>query len=186
MAESGYVPELDVNDEDLLVGTCGPEGDSLLEDSISLQNLGLSDVCLATLASQDNVLISSPDVMSLVDNQSHRKILQYEPAKIVLDGLDTSGNADESMIEASKGDYDNLPSYMKSLASWEELQEAVVKMNSYLSKRDGDKGSDRLNQSDLEKLGLGCKAKSYLLLLIRMNQLVVETVGGSIFYRVRI
>ncbi|XP_019702731.1 uncharacterized protein [Elaeis guineensis] len=121
------------------------EEDSLFEDS-SLQNLGLSDACLATLASE---------------------------------------GARETMIKTSRVDYDSLPPYMKSLASWEELQEAVVKMNSYLCK-DRTKGNDVFNQDDLGTMGLGSKGRSYLLLLLRMNQLVVETVDGCIFYRIHV
>uniref|UniRef100_A0A0A9GP14 Uncharacterized protein n=1 Tax=Arundo donax TaxID=35708 RepID=A0A0A9GP14_ARUDO len=58
------------------------------------------------------------------------------------------------MIRASKEEYEQLPPYMKTLTSWEELQEAVSKLNSYF---DADKaqGSVTLNQDDVGAIGLG-------------------------------
>ncbi|URE04237.1 hypothetical protein MUK42_21483 [Musa troglodytarum] len=93
-------------------------------------------------------------------------------------------NAGKAMIKVTKDDYDGLPAFMKSLVSWEELQEAIVKINSFLSGKDRKKQSDAFNQDDLEIMGLGRKGRSYLLPLLRMNQLVAETNEGSMYYRV--
>nr|XP_029117626.1 uncharacterized protein LOC105035003 isoform X2 [Elaeis guineensis] len=158
------------------------EEDSLFEDS-SLQNLGLSDACLATLASEDNdytasLMIFSQNLISPNDREQLAEAMPFETPKEV---CNLSG-ARETMIKTSRVDYDSLPPYMKSLASWEE---AVVKMNSYLCK-DRTKGNDVFNQDDLGTMGLGSKGRSYLLLLLRMNQLVVETVDGCIFYRIHV
>ncbi|XP_038981963.1 uncharacterized protein LOC103720602 isoform X2 [Phoenix dactylifera] len=162
------------------------EEDSLFEDSISLQSLGLSDACLATLASEGNdytasPMISSQHLISPNDREQHAEATPFETPKEV---FSPSGDS-KTMIKTSRDDYDSLPPYMKSLASWEELQEAVVKMNSYLCK-DRAKSNDAFNQDDLETMGLGRKGRSYLLLLLRMNQLVVETVDGCIFYRIHV
>uniref|UniRef100_M1D436 Uncharacterized protein n=1 Tax=Solanum tuberosum TaxID=4113 RepID=M1D436_SOLTU len=74
-----------------------------LDDTLNLQNLGLSDVCLATIAFEGKMneeLKSSEDIQSL--------------------------------ITVSEDDYENLPKHMKNLASWQELVVAVEKMNSFL------------------------------------------------------
>lgn len=91
------------------------------------------------------------------------------------------GNSFEGVIRASKEDYEQLPPYMKSLASWEELQEGISKLNSYLG---GDKlqGSVALNQDRVAEIGLGRKGRACLLMLLRLNQLTMETVDGSTFY----
>ncbi|EHA8587262.1 hypothetical protein COCNU_scaffold001721G000010 [Cocos nucifera] len=126
-------------------------------------------------------MIFSQNLISPNDCEQHAEAMPFETPKEV---CNPSG-ASETMIKTSRVDYDSLPPYMKSLASWEELQEAVVKMNSYLCK-DRAKSDDAFNQDDLGTMGLGHKGRSYLLLLLRMNQLVVETVDGCIFYRIHV
>ncbi|KAI5318761.1 hypothetical protein L3X38_038469 [Prunus dulcis] len=86
------------------------------------------------------------------------------------------------LVNVSRDDYESLPSYMKSLAPWEDLLAAVEKINSGLKGK--AKGSNFFHQDEISSLGLGPKARSYLLLLVRMNRLVVETVDGLISYRV--
>uniref|UniRef100_A0A5B7BE06 Uncharacterized protein n=1 Tax=Davidia involucrata TaxID=16924 RepID=A0A5B7BE06_DAVIN len=169
----GYFPELEIGEEDevsddssmplgLDLKTVG--ADPLFEDLLSLQDLGLSDVCLATIASEANSKIDSPD------------LCLQEPMK--------SAEAPKSIIKVSKDDYEDLPSYMKSLASWEDLLAAVEKMNSSLNEKEQTKGGNFFHQDELALLGLGLKGRSYLLMLVRMNRLVVETIDGSISYRV--
>ncbi|XP_020255974.1 uncharacterized protein LOC109832904 [Asparagus officinalis] len=140
------------------------EEDLLFEDSLSLQNLGLSDACLATLASEASSLLPMD-------------ALTAQESKV------TDGGATNMIIKIVKDDYDSLPSYMKSLASWEELQEAVAKLNVFFCKKEGDQECTAIDQHDIESLALGHKGRSYLLLLLRMKQLVVETVDGCIKYR---
>ncbi|CAL9751383.1 unnamed protein product [Musa acuminata subsp. burmannicoides] len=169
------------------------EEDSLFEDSISLQNLGLSDACLATLASEGDGCLSitenfSGGTMSSYDGIMSGKVIAagfQEPDLNASDAFsDESSVARNVVKKVMKDDYDGLPAFMKSLVSWEELQEAIVKINSFLSGKDRKKQSDAFNQDDLETMGLGRKGRSYLLLLLRMNQLVAETNEGSIYYRV--
>ncbi|XP_022766889.1 uncharacterized protein LOC111311621 isoform X2 [Durio zibethinus] len=88
------------------------------------------------------------------------------------------------VIQVSKDAYDSLPSYMTSLASWEDLLAAVEKINSSLSKKEKTKGYNYFHQDEIESLDLGPKGRAYLLLLVRMNHLVVETINGLISYRV--
>lgn len=66
----------------------------------------------------------------------------------------------------------------------QDLLSAVEKMNSTLKNKEKPKGSYLLQQDEITSLGLGPKGRSYLLLLVRMNRLIVETNNGSIFYRV--
>ncbi|KAG6484796.1 uncharacterized protein LOC122008209 isoform X2 [Zingiber officinale] len=173
------------------------EEDSLFEDSISLQNLGLSDAGLATLASEGNdtddrglstMKKNSGETMSYCNDIISDKMTLPGYSKQALNASDSYNdeipvirNIAKAIVCASRDDYDDLPAFMKSLVSWEELQEAVVKINSFLSEH---KHNDVFNQDEIEKMGLGRKARSYLLLLLRMNQFVAETIDNSIFYRV--
>ncbi|XP_077243004.1 uncharacterized protein LOC143883548 isoform X3 [Tasmannia lanceolata] len=233
----GYVPEIEVEDEqevsdlmtpvgidskfqsledrlDKLPFTCRSgslrnriDEDPLLEDSVSLKDFGLSDVCLATLASEANDELASPKMspqhlMRYNDRKALDKTVLDQPSKKGL-GIEETANlcpisssgifrddsksfedAAKTLIKISKDDYDKLPSLLKSLASWEDLQEATEKMNSTLIKKQKSKGDNLFNQDEITSLGLGPKGRSYLLLLIRMKQLGVETIGGSIVYRV--
>ncbi|URE04238.1 hypothetical protein MUK42_21483 [Musa troglodytarum] len=212
------------------------EEDSLFEDSISLQNLGLSDACLATLASEEGIpggftfeysvicnfsfflhalhykklhlhsILAGDGCLSITGNFSGGTMSSYDgimSEKVIAAGFQepdlnasdafhdessVARNAGKAMIKVTKDDYDGLPAFMKSLVSWEELQEAIVKINSFLSGKDRKKQSDAFNQDDLEIMGLGRyrgrKGRSYLLPLLRMNQLVAETNEGSMYYRV--
>ncbi|XP_010263133.1 PREDICTED: uncharacterized protein LOC104601485 isoform X2 [Nelumbo nucifera] len=195
-----------LNSKDLSSFSCGPVSaagsimkrlgeDPLfeVEESLSLQNLGLSDVCLATLAYEANGKSSVSEV-SFHDQMSevHGTKKPYEPCANILsttrgrdkDDPKSVGSATRTSINISKDDYERLPSYMKSLASWEDLHAAVMKMNSTLTKHEKSNAGNLFHQDELASMGLGPKGRSYLLLLLRMNRLVVETVDGSIAYRV--
>ncbi|KAL5206481.1 hypothetical protein ABZP36_034690 [Zizania latifolia] len=162
------------------------DDDALFEDSMSLKNLGFSDACLATLSSQEDDFPGSTKMLykkpeSDADGQN---IMKEVESAISLKETNCQYDTVQGMIKASKEDYENLPPYMKSLASWEELQEAISKLNSYFS---GDKTHGRvaLKQDDVGEIGLGRKGRSYLLILMRLNQLAMETIDGSIFYNLR-
>ncbi|CAM0948706.1 unnamed protein product [Alopecurus aequalis] len=163
------------------------DDDALFEDSMSLKNLGISDVCLAALSSQDNDFSASPEMPDRkhesVDVQEIRKEAE-EPTPPQKETDEQDDDAFQGMIRASKEQYEKLPPYMRTLASWEELCDAVSKLNSYFG---GDKGqgSVTLNQDDVGSIGLGRKGRSYLLILLRLNQLAMETIDGSIFYTLR-
>ncbi|KAL3755487.1 hypothetical protein ACJRO7_002526 [Eucalyptus globulus] len=58
----------------------------------------------------------------------------YQPAMVNLGASEVKGP--KSVVKASKNEYESLPSYMKSLASWEDLLIAIEKINSYLSKKE--------------------------------------------------
>ncbi|XP_034694406.1 uncharacterized protein LOC117920853 [Vitis riparia] len=213
LRDYGYVPNLEIDDDDdEASGLPTPLGldsrisdsatdsigkkfdeDPLSDESLSLKNLGLSEVCLATLASEayeeiDNPNISWEEPIKLYEDKLHNvEGLSQSATKIlgsiageVGDDLNSVG-APKSVINVSKNDYEQLPSYMKTLVSWEDLLATVEKMNSGL--RNKERGNF-FHQHELESLELGPKARSYLLLLVRMNLLVVETVDGSISYRV--
>ncbi|KAB1200301.1 hypothetical protein CJ030_MR0G007668 [Morella rubra] len=121
------------------------EEDALLDESLSLKRLGLSDACLATLASEGEI------------------------------GEKKSSEAGKPLIRISNDDYESLPSYMKGLAPWEierfpyndgrcmlntqmmksDLLDAVEKINSSLSKKEKTKGSNYFHQDEISSLGLG-------------------------------
>ncbi|KAL9428283.1 hypothetical protein AB3S75_030300 [Citrus x aurantiifolia] len=194
----GYVPELEVDDEDedsslsTTFGLGSKDGvdarspasvarsfmksldeDPLLDESLSLKNLGLSDVCLATLASEgENKTL---DMKDPCQRAAKIKGEQKDEPK--------SFEASGPIIKVSKVDYESLPSYMKSLAPWEDLLAAVDKINSSLSQKERAKGYSYFRQDEITSLGLGPKARVYLLLLMRLNRLVVETIDGVISYR---
>uniref|UniRef100_A0ACD5X297 Uncharacterized protein n=1 Tax=Avena sativa TaxID=4498 RepID=A0ACD5X297_AVESA len=163
---------------------------ALFEDSMSLKNLGISDACLATLSSQDNDFSASPkmpdrkpDSESIDEGQEiMNEAEEPTPTQNETDQQDDDGF--QGMIRASRDQYEQLPPYMRTLASWEELCDAISKLNSYFG---GDKGQGpvALNQDDVGSVGLGRKGRSYLLILLRLNQLAMETVDGSISYTLR-
>ncbi|CAK9137894.1 unnamed protein product [Ilex paraguariensis] len=188
----GYNPEgFEIDEEEEFNDNSSPprgmdlkktEEDPLFEDSPSLKDLGLSDVCLATIASEANNKIQMEELY-----QPASEFLEVsEDAWLYLVGdMGYKSIEDpESIITVSKDVYESLPSYMKSLASWEDLLAVVDKMNSSLSKKGKTKGGKFFHQDEIASLDLGPKGRSYLLLLLRMNRLVVETIDGVISYRV--
>ncbi|KAG8376853.1 hypothetical protein BUALT_Bualt09G0107100 [Buddleja alternifolia] len=192
-SKSNYIAPLDFDEEDILddsalddfspgsgelesKSNCIAEEDPLLDDSLSLKNFGISDVCLATIASQSDsrLAMDEPDFQPYLKNfemtegETRDELDRYEDSK--------------HLISVSRDDYENLPKHMKSLVSWEDLLSAVEKMNSCIGTK--MKSPDIFRQDEIELLGLGFKARSYLLLLIKMNRLCVETNEGVISYRI--
>ncbi|KAF5750623.1 hypothetical protein HS088_TW03G00962 [Tripterygium wilfordii] len=169
------------------------EEDPLMDESLSLKKLGLSD-CLATLASEANSKIDDPYIpvresANRLGNMLHNIEDPYQSTGKSWGAI--GGEMEDDMkpvealrpsLKASKDNYDSLPDYIKSLASWEDLLAAVEKMS--LSKEDKTKGNTYFHQDEIASLDLGPKARAYLLLLVRMNHSVVETIDGSISYRV--
>ncbi|KAH1258916.1 hypothetical protein GmHk_03G008522 [Glycine max] len=129
------------------------EEDALLDESLSLKNFGLSDTCLAMLASKEQ------------DKENIK-----------------SAEAPRPILKILKSEFECLPAYMKGLTSWEDLLVAVGKINSSLSKKTN--GCSYFHQDEIPSFELGPKTRSYLLLLVRMNRLVVETIDGLLSYRV--
>lgn len=163
------------------------EEDSLFDDSISLKRLGISDVALATLALEANGKTLEPNLCSRQPRRNQEDKMHdlegpYQPATVNLGASEVEGP--KSVVKASKDEYESLPSYMKGLASWEDLLIAIEKINSYLSKKENCSENRSFFQDEISSLALGPKARSYLLLLTRMKHLVVETVDGLISYRV--
>ncbi|KAG8502647.1 hypothetical protein CXB51_000155 [Gossypium anomalum] len=156
-----------------------------LDESMSLKNFGLSDVCLATLASQANQKVDHSDLsfgenMYNGDKANNIKVTN-KPATDSIE-VTKEGENDPNQVkvkrpilQVSKDGYESLPSYMTSLASWE-------KINSSLNKKEKTKGYNYFYQDEIEALGLGPKGRAYLLLLVRMNHLIVETTDGRISY----
>ncbi|XP_010534376.1 PREDICTED: uncharacterized protein LOC104809942 [Tarenaya hassleriana] len=170
----------------------GLEEDSLLDESLSLKNLGLSDACLATLASVANDVIKEPDIVQIpVKGKPFdtRESMQSVPETSELsdEKVQTkteTGRTPGQMIAVSKEEYENLPPYMKCLAAWEDLLCAVEKMNSALGTKEKTRGCYYFRGDEIQTIGLGNKEKAYMLMLMRMNRLVVETTDGIISYRV--
>lgn len=162
------------------------DDDSLFEESPSFQKLGLSDISMAILASggvcKHDVLDNPPKL--------YRSDVQNHDTPCILNTVDGEEKDEPNLCETSKlilvsnEDYESLPSYMKRVASWEDLQSAVEKMNSFLSKKGSTKESYFFHPEELESMGLGSKGRSYVLLLVRMKRLNVETDNGLISYRV--
>ncbi|KAJ0087808.1 hypothetical protein Patl1_32824 [Pistacia atlantica] len=99
-----------------------------LDESLSLKNLGLSDVCLATLASEvDNDSTDDQDMcfqepMKCYGDKLHEiKDPSHHTMKMEGELKDEpmSFEATGPVIKVSKDDYDSIPSYMKTLTSWE-------------------------------------------------------------------
>ncbi|KAI3443363.1 hypothetical protein Pfo_000028 [Paulownia fortunei] len=183
-SSSNYIPPLDFDEEDALEdcaldnfsqGSSNEskshditEEDPLLDDSLSLKNFGISDVCLATIASQADGKFEMDEPDFQIEGETTDELNQYEDSRLLLN--------------VSRDDYESLPKHMKGLVSWEDLLAAVEKMNSCIGTKKIK--PDTFRQDEIELLGLGYKARSYLLLLIKMNRLSVETNEGVISYRV--
>ncbi|WCJ34124.1 hypothetical protein M5689_015445 [Euphorbia peplus] len=170
--------------------------DSLTDDeSVNLKNLGLSDVCLASLASVANYNIHDTDTYMREPIKHYDGKLQSassldQTAELTFEGIGgekegASEPADvKSVIEVSEDGYQSLPSYMKNLTSWEDLLAAVEKINSSLTKKEKTNGFNYIRLDEISSLGLGPQVRTYILLLVRMNHLVVDTIDGSISYKV--
>ncbi|KAL2345345.1 hypothetical protein Fmac_006630 [Flemingia macrophylla] len=157
------------------------EEDALLDESLCLKNLGLSDACLATLASEGDLSPSEPEKVQEFKQQHQSvadKMVTSEGNKKNLKSVEVPS----PILKISKCEFECLPGYMKGLASWEDLLVAVDKINSSLSKNTN--GCSYFHQDEIPSFELGPKTRSYLLLLVRMNRLVVETIDGILSYRV--
>ncbi|KAE8715738.1 hypothetical protein F3Y22_tig00110160pilonHSYRG00308 [Hibiscus syriacus] len=97
-----------------------------LDESLSLKNFGLSDVCLATLAYQEE---------------------EKDPNHV-------QAQVKGPVLQVSKDAYESLPSYMTNLSSWEDLLAAVERINSSLSKKEKTKGYNCFHQDEIEALDL--------------------------------
>ncbi|OWM82622.1 hypothetical protein CDL15_Pgr002197 [Punica granatum] len=163
------------------------EEDLLLDESLSLKNLGISDVSLATLASEANSKTNESDLcsrqpMKSFESKTDSVERSSQSATATEEDLVKPVEAPTSMVKVSKEDYESLPSYLKALASREDLLDAVDKINTSLCKKGSATGASHFFQDEISSMSLGPKARSYLLLLVRMKKLVVETVDGLIAY----
>ncbi|KAI9122305.1 hypothetical protein K1719_006994 [Acacia pycnantha] len=145
------------------------EEDALLDESLSLKKLGLSDACLATLACEANESSNEVEVqVKWCRRHSPYECLSHE---VKTENI-VSAKAPCPELKIMKSEFESLPGYMKGLASWEDLLGAVDKINSSLNKT--AKGCNFFRQDEIASFNLG--PKSYLLLLVRMNCLIVETI----------
>ncbi|KAJ6778580.1 SPINDLE AND KINETOCHORE-ASSOCIATED PROTEIN 3 [Salix koriyanagi] len=138
------------------------EEDPLMDESLSLKSLGLSDVCLATLAAEANSKINDPDIsmrdtkMYYGDKLHNMKSLDQNTGNMeLIEGELKPAEALRAVVKASKDDYESLPSYMKSLTSWEDLLAAVEKINSSLKMKDKTKGNNYFRQDEITSMDLG-------------------------------
>ncbi|KAL0338746.1 UNVERIFIED_CONTAM: hypothetical protein Sangu_1396700 [Sesamum angustifolium] len=122
------------------------DDDPLLDDSLSLKNFGISDVCLATIASEadDKFEMDEPDFH--IEAETTDDLDQYEDSR--------------HLLNVSREDYESLPKHMKGLVSWEDLLVAVEKMNSHIGTTKTKANS--FQQDDIELLELGTYCKTIL------------------------
>ncbi|KAL6643886.1 hypothetical protein ACP70R_018652 [Stipagrostis hirtigluma subsp. patula] len=139
------------------------DDDALFEESMSLKNIGFSDAGLAAISSAAKEFPGSPKKLhdepeSADDDQKVVKEAELTPPQKETNG---QGNAFPAMIRVSKEEYEQLPPYMKTLATWQELLEAISKLNSYF---DGDEALGRaaLNQDGVGAIGLGMAQRKIL------------------------
>ncbi|KAM0065516.1 putative spindle and kinetochore-associated protein [Helianthus debilis subsp. tardiflorus] len=171
-------PEEDMNDSQpntsLDLKNAMEDDDSLFDDTLSLQKFGISDASIATIQSGDYNKIELDTLYEPVMDFSEKESKQLDKRDELEDF--------KSFITLPKDAYEALPSYMKSLASWEDLLAVVEKMNLHLKQK--TKNHNFFTQDEVSSLDLGSKTRSYLLLLVKMNLLVVETIDGLISYKV--
>uniref|UniRef100_A0A7C8Z470 Uncharacterized protein n=1 Tax=Opuntia streptacantha TaxID=393608 RepID=A0A7C8Z470_OPUST len=162
--------------------------------------LATDDMCLtlcAYLGEAKSDVLDSPPKLHGLDSQNALSIpstvggnvtcLPESLEDCVFEGEEGAGpesHEASKLIFVSENGYENLPSYMKTLAPWEDIQSAVEKINSYLSRKANSKQTNFFHPEELESMGLGPKGRSYLLLLVRMKRLSVETNDGLISYKV--
>ncbi|KAK7378901.1 hypothetical protein VNO80_04350 [Phaseolus coccineus] len=164
------------------------EEDALLDESLSLKKFGLSDAYLATLASEGDLASHEPEkklqefrqqnkpVAHIMVSSEGSRVLPIENENL------KSAEVPSPRLQILKSEFECLPAYMKGLASWEDLLGAVDKINSSLSKKTN--GCSYFHQDEIPSFELGPKTRSYLLLFVRMNRLVVETIDGRLSYSV--
>ncbi|CAN4112763.1 unnamed protein product [Withania somnifera] len=141
------------------------EDDPLLDESLNLQNLGLSDVCLASIASEANTVYEKEGFYL-----STEKIQDSSDGKIS-DELKSSEDI-QSFVTVSQDDYENLPKHLKSLASWQELLAAVEKMSSFLDTNKTRPYS--FQQAEIADFGLGIFFTLMEMLTIRLKKVLEE------------
>ncbi|KAG2406649.1 uncharacterized protein HKW66_Vig0059060 [Vigna angularis] len=162
------------------------EEDALLDESLSLKKFGLSDAYLATFTSEGDWSSHEHEKKLQEFRQEDQPVVSSEGSKflpIVSENENLkSAEVPSPRLQILKSEFECLPAYMKGLASWEDLLGAVEKINSSLSKKTN--GCSYFHQDEIPSFELGPKTRSYLLLLVRMNRLVVETIDGILSYRV--
>ncbi|KAF8657081.1 hypothetical protein HU200_060419 [Digitaria exilis] len=144
------------------------ENQAFREFEESLKSLGFSDACLATLSSEGTQVTDygekqqelyknpeSADEGKKIMKEAELIAPQSQILFILIFLLLTEGNSFKEMLRASKEEYEQLPPYMKSLASWE------VRLNFWR------------------------KGRACLLMLLRLNQLTMEAIDGATFYTLR-
>ncbi|TYI18077.1 hypothetical protein ES332_A07G066000v1 [Gossypium tomentosum] len=120
-----------------------------LDESMSLKNFGLSDVFLATLASQANQKVDHSDLSFGENMYNGDKVNNIKVTnKPATDSIEVTKKGENdpnqvevkrSILQVSNDGYESLPSYMTSLASWEDLFATVEKFNSSLNKKEKKK-----------------------------------------------
>ncbi|KAI4365418.1 hypothetical protein MLD38_021403 [Melastoma candidum] len=175
------------------------EDDPLLDDSMTLKKLGISEASLASIASTGTPFTvkgkAGEPEFSLNTTRTYTEqtvsnvwgTSQYSMGNTAInEGGKLSATEDDPIpkpnakaVQVSVDDYECLPSYMRSLASWEDLHSAVGKISLRLDQKE----NNYFLPDEISSLDLGPKTRSYLLLLVRMNKLVVETIDGLVAYR---
>uniref|UniRef100_I1NAY3 Uncharacterized protein n=1 Tax=Glycine max TaxID=3847 RepID=I1NAY3_SOYBN len=132
------------------------EEDALLDESLSLKKFGLSDTCLAMLASKGDFSPQKPEKVQEFKQQHHHDA-ETEGSNFLSDEKDKenikSAEAPSPILKILKSEFECLPAYMKGLTSWEDLVVAVDKINSSLSKKTN--GCSYFHQDEIPSFELG-------------------------------
>ncbi|MED6126572.1 hypothetical protein PIB30_079747 [Stylosanthes scabra] len=163
----GYVPALDFEEEEedeeeeereilAPVPDSSFNEDALFDESMSLKQLGLSDACLATLASGES---EKPQEFKQQQQLVVDKMVAYEGTNFLSDEANKenleSAEPSSSLIKISEREFECLPGYMKGLATWEDLLVAVDKINSCLRKKTN--GGNFFRQDEITSFDLGSR-----------------------------
>ncbi|KAK7396814.1 hypothetical protein VNO78_17973 [Psophocarpus tetragonolobus] len=178
LKSSGYNPVPDIEEEEAEdIQHHDPE-DKLASPSSFYGSLSVADSSFKSFE-DDALLDESLSLKKFGLSDAYLATLaSEEPDKENIE----SAEASSPILKIVKSEYECLPAYMRDLASWEDLLVAVEKINSSLSKKTN--GCSYFHQDEIPSFELGPKSRSYLLLLVRMNRLVVETIDGVLSYRV--
>ncbi|CAN6577229.1 unnamed protein product [Malus baccata var. baccata] len=157
------------------------EEEDLLDESLSLKKLGLSDASLATLQCMSFKSFKGSYDASTNTSGAPRDGLLSDFGEV--EDKPKLAEVPLPLVKVSRDDYESLPSYMKSLAPWEDLVAAVEKINSSLKQK--ARGNNFFHQDEISSLGLGkYRAESEIFAAACTHESIVETVNGLILYQV--
>ncbi|KAJ8438933.1 hypothetical protein Cgig2_012828 [Carnegiea gigantea] len=183
LLSQGYLPSddgVDEFEEDFMSQgvptseTESPSGIKSLEETVKGASknemvyglLATNDLCVMLcvhLGERKSDVLDSPPKLYGLDSQNGSSIPSTLGGE---EGAGPESHEASKLISVSENDYENLPSYMKALAPWEDIQSAVEKINSYLSKKANLKQTNFFHPEELESMGLGMSCLAFIPLLV--------------------